>query len=193
MLGTIVEKIKGMFLDPVETFRNSRADEPVAVFTYLAALLLVYAVISALIATVISLLPIVPWKDLGLPLPVIAFFAVLIGGFVLMLVAAAWVHLWVYIFGGRNGIMATVRVIIYGHTPQLLLGWIPFLGLAFGIWALALDILGLRELQELDTMKAILVMVIAILIPLFLIILAFAFFMISSATVMVPPTNTGTR
>jgi len=190
MIEAIVEKIKGMFLNPVETFRNSRDDEPVAVFTYLAALLLVYAVISALVTLVIGLLPIdAPWKSLGLPVPAIVFFAVLIGGFVLMLIFAAWVHLWVYLFGGRKGIMATVRAIVYGHTPQLLLGWIPIVSFAFIIWSLALDILGLRELQELSTMKAILVVAIAVLIPLILLILAFAYFIVSSAGVMPVPTN----
>jgi hypothetical protein len=190
MLEPIVEKVKGLFLNPVETFRNSRDDEPGAVFTYLAALLLVYAVISGLITMVIGLLPIAaPWKSLGLPAPAIVFFAVLIGGFILMLIFAAWVHLWVYIFGGRKGIMATVRAIVYGHTPQLLLGWIPIVSFAFIIWSLALDILGLRELQELDTMKAILVMAIAVLIPLVLLILAFMYFVVSSAGMMVPPSN----
>jgi hypothetical protein len=188
MLGTIVEKVKGLLLNPVETFRNSRDDEPGTVFTYLAALLLVDAVLMAIVTFVIGMIPVIPKINLGVPLPVIIFFGVLIGGFIATLVFAAWVHLWAYIFGGRKGIMATVRAIVYGHTPQLLLGWIPFISFIFTLWSIVLDILGLRELQELSTTKAILVIAIAVIIPLILLILAIAYFMVSYAT-MVPPTN----
>jgi hypothetical protein len=191
MIDTIIAKVKGFLLEPVETFQKSRTDEPAAVLTYFAVLLLINAVLSAIVAAaVVGAVSEFAGLNIGAPLPVVVFFAVLVGGFILTLIFAAWVHLWVYLFGGRKGIMQTVYAIIYGHTPRLLLGWIPVIGFIFSLWSLALNIVGIRELQELSTMKATLVVAIAVLIPLILIILAFAYFFIASSTMTLVPAGT---
>jgi hypothetical protein len=188
MINTIVEKARGFLLKPVETFRQSRNDDPGVVFPYFIALLLVNAILSAVIAAaVVGTIPVFAGLNLGAPFPVIIFFAVLIAGFIFTLIFAAWVHLWVYFFGGRKGIMQTTNAIIYGHTPRLLFGWIPVIGFLFMLWSLILNILGIRELQELSTMQATLVVAIAVLIPLMLIILAFAYFIISSPNMVFIP------
>lgn len=183
MITTIVEKAKGLILKPVETFQQSRTDAPGMVFTYFLALLLVNAVLSAIIAAaVVNVLPVFAGLNLGAPLPVIVFIAALVGGFILTLIFAAWVHLWVYIFGGRKGIMQTVNAIIYGHTPRLLFGWIPVIGFIFTLWSLVLNIFGIRELQEISGVKATLALAIAIIIPLAIIVIAAAYFLISTVT-----------
>ena len=127
-------------------------------------------------------LPVFAGLNLGAPLPVIVFIAALVGGFILTLIFAAWVHLWVYIFGGRKGIMQTVNAIIYGHTPRLLFGWIPVIGFIFTLWSLVLNIFGIRELQEISGVKATLALAIAIIIPLAIIVIAAAYFLISTVT-----------
>jgi len=111
---------------------------------------------------------------------------------VLTLLFAAWLHLWVYLLGGRKGIMQTFKAIIYAHTPRLLLGWIPVIGFIFMLWSLVLGVLGIRELQEISTGKAILAVVIAIIIPVVIIIVLAAYFMIAYTTmsgVPTPPAN----
>jgi hypothetical protein len=125
--------------------------------------------------------------NLGAPFPIVVFFAVLVAGFIFTLIFAAWVHLWVYLLGGRKGIMETVKAIIYSHTPRLLFGWIPVLGFIFVLWSLILTIIGIRELQELSTMKAILITGIAVLIPLMIVILILAYFIISPANMVFVP------
>jgi hypothetical protein len=188
MINTIVEKARGFCLKPVETFRQSRNDDPEAVFPYFAALLLVNAILSAVIAAaVVGTIPVFAGLNLGAPFPVIIFFAVLVAGFIFSLIFAAWVHLWVYLFGGRREILQTTNAVIYGQTPRLLFGWIPVIGFLFVLWSLVLTILGIRELQELSTMKATLVVAIAVLIPLILIFLAFAYFVISSSNMVFIP------
>lgn len=188
MIDTIVEKARGFLLKPVETFQQSRDDEPGAVFLYFIALLLVNAILSSVIAaTVIGTIPALAGLNLGVPFPVIVFFAALVAGFICTLIFAAWVHLWVYLFGGRKGIMQTTNAIIYGQTPRLLFGWIPVIGFIFTLWSFVLNILGIRELQELSAMKATLVVAIAVLIPLILIILAFAYFVVSSSNMVFIP------
>jgi hypothetical protein len=193
MIDFIVTRVKGFLLKPVETFQQSRNDEPGVIFPYFAALLLINAILSAIITLIgIETMPRLAGMPEGIAIPVIVFLMALAGGFILTLIFAAWLHLWVYILGGRKGIMQTFKAIIYGHTPRLLLGWIPVIGFIFVLWSLALGILGIRELQEISTGKAILAVVIAVIIPLILILIVAAYFMTSYVTttaIPYPPIN----
>ncbi|MFZ1128749.1 YIP1 family protein [Methanoregula sp.] len=193
MIDTLVAKVKGFLLDPVETFRQSKTDAPKSVFTFFGVLLLVNAILSTIIvAAGIEAMNVFGGTTFGAALPVVVFFIVLVGGFIFTLIFAAWTHLWVYVLGGRKGIMQTVNAILYGSTPHLLLGWIPFIGIIFTLWTLVLNVLGIRELQELSTGKAILAVVIAVIIPLVIILLSAAWFMtsyMSMTEVPVPPAN----
>ena len=192
MISTLVDRVKGFFINPVETFQQSKNDEPVTVFSFFGILLLIHAVLSAIIAGIwIQRTPMfsgMPWVS---DAPLIVFFFVLVGGFICTLIFAAWLHLWVYLFGGRKGIMQTVKAIIYGHTPRLLLGWIPFIGFIFMLWSLVLSILGIRELHEMSTLKAILAVAIAVMIPVILLILAAAYFIITNTVVTAVPLPPG--
>ncbi|HNX18082.1 MAG TPA: YIP1 family protein [Methanoregula sp.] len=188
MIDSLVTKVKGFLLNPVETFRQSKNDGFQPVFVYFGVLLLINAVLSAIIAAVgIAVMPAEFSTLFGLALPVAVFLIMLVGGCILTLIFAAWLHLWVYILGGRKGIMQTINAVIYGSTPRLLLGWIPFIGILFSLWSLILGILGIRELQEMSTGKAILAFVIAIVIPLIIIILIAAWLLVSLVSVTAVP------
>ena len=193
MIDPIVTRVKGFLLKPVETFQQFKNDEPGVVFSYFAALLLLHAILSAIIALIgIETMPRYAGIPEGIAVPVIVFFMALAGGFIVTLIFAAWLHLWVYILGGRKGIMQTFKAIIYGHTPRLLLGWIPFIGFVFMLWSLVLGILGISELQEMSTGKAILAVAIAVMIPLVIILLVAAYFITSYMTttaIPYPPSN----
>jgi hypothetical protein len=97
----------------------------------------------------------------------------------------------VYLAGGRRGIMQTTAAIIYAATPGQLFSWIPLIGFIAVIWTLVLAVIGIRELQEISTGKAIVVIAIAVIIPLVIIILAAAYFMVSSSTVTPLPVSPG--
>jgi len=68
----------------------------------------------------------------------------------------------------------------------LLFGWIPFVGMLFPLWALVLNIIGIRQLHEISTGRAIgavllgivalviIVVLIVLLVVLFVVILAVA-------------------
>ena len=193
MIDTIVTKVKGFLLNPVETFQHSKNDDPGAVFTYFGLLLLIHAVLAALVSAIgIEAIPMYTTMMGGVGVPVVVFFVALVGGCIITVIFAAWLHLCVYLLGGRNGIMQTVKAILYGRTPRLLLGWIPVIGFIFGLWSLALGIVGIRELQEMSTGKAILAVAIAVIIPLIVFILLAAWFFISYMIVNgipVPPGN----
>ena len=185
MIQDMIEKGKGFLLDPVNAFRQAVADEPGTVLPYFAVLLLLNAILSALLAgAMIGTMPVPGMTEP--PGAVAVFFMILVGGFIGTLIFGAWLHLFVYILGGRRGIWQTLKAVMYGHTPFLLFGWIPFLGFLFTFWSLVLGILGIRELQEMSSLKAILAVALAVMIPLILILILAAFFMIASVTTTGP-------
>jgi len=183
MITPLVEKVKGFLLNPADAFRQTKNDEPGTVLPYFALLLLFHAAISAILLSVfmIGTSP-VPGPVTGGISGAVVFFTLLVGGFIGALVFGAWLHLWVYIFGGRRGIWPTIRTVMYGSTPSLLFGWIPFIGFIFTIWSLVLAILGISETQEISSLKSTLAVALAVMIPLILIVILAAFFMIASVT-----------
>jgi len=174
MIESIISKVKGFILNPVEAFQQSKKDDVNEVFIYFGVLLVVYSVLVA-IMSVIGFGGVMP----GGQSIVMVLISSLLGTLILTLVFAVWLHLWVYLLGGKNGIMATIKSVIYASTPELLLGWLPVIGLIFSLWSIVLGILGLRELQDISTSKAVIVYVIAVLIPVILLVMVAAFFIIS--------------
>ena len=188
MVTALVEKVKGFLTNPVDTFRQSKEEGTDAVFPYFIMLLLLHAALSAVLAALaIEILPMAGMITWGHSGPVVVFFVSLVTGFAGILVFGAWLHLWVYIFGGRRGIRQTMKAVMYGDTPFLLFGWIPFIGFVIVLWSLVLGILGIRELQETSSLKAILAVALAVMIPLILLLILAAYFMIASATATMVP------
>ena len=183
MIEEIIAKIKGFLLNPVETFQQSKDDNPKILLTYFAILLLVNSFFYTIVAYsgVGSYMGgLAPWGS-GAALSIFVF--ALFSSFVLSALFILWLHLWVYILGGRKGIMRTARAFIYAGTPEFLLGWIPYIWIIFLIWSFVLAVLGIRELHELSTAKAAVALVIAIIIPLVLLVLLAAYFFVSYMTV----------
>jgi len=182
MLDSFVEKVKGFILNPGETFQKAKADDLETVLPYFAIIVLINAILSAILSVFWVANPMYKSMMGGVAVPILVFFIVLVAEFVFTLVFAAWLHLWVYIVGGRKGIWETMKAVIYGSTPSMLLGWIPFIGILFGLWSVVLWALGVRDLHELTTGKAVAAVVIAILIPLVIILLLAAYLLTSYVT-----------
>jgi len=72
-----------------------------------------------------------------------------------------------------------IKAFAYGNTPLFLFGWIPFVGMLFPLWAWVLNIIGIRQLHEISTGRAIgavllgivALVVIVVLIVLFVVLL----------------------
>ncbi|HEX3002286.1 MAG TPA: YIP1 family protein, partial [Methanoregula sp.] len=123
----------------------------------------------------------------GFAMPVVIFFGVLIGGAIITILFSLWLHLWVYLLGGRKGIFETAKAVIYGMTPGMLFGWIPFIGFLFGLWSIVLQIIGIRELQEMSSGKALVAMIIAVMVPLIVLVLLAMYFLISTVSMSAMP------
>lgn len=117
---------------------------------------------------------------------VVLFVIMMVFGIIGVFISGAIVHIGVLIVGGKKGITQTIKAVMYGSTPGMLLGWIPIIGGLAGIWSLVLEILGIRQLQEVTTGRAIIAVIIPLVIIVILIVLlaaviaAFVFGMSSS-------------
>ena len=192
------ELMKGFLLSPVETFRTVRDTDLGDSLRYYLLLLAINAVLSAIVNLAIAGSVWMVFSDLlkqaGLAVPAVAGAGVIIVAlviiivqFVLVFIGAAWLHLFVYLLGGRRGYLETLKAITFGSTPAMLFGWIPFAGLLSGIWSLVLGIFGIRELQDLTTIKAVLVVILALMVIALIIIAIAAFFFIAYSEITPVP------
>jgi hypothetical protein len=182
------ELMKGCILAPAETFRKVRDTDYGETLAYFLVLVLINTVLS------------IPLMFLALSsmgrffggmagrfgFGTLAGFGVVIvavmmitGALLFLFIGAAWLHLWVYLFGGRRGYRETLKALAFGDTPGLLLGWIPVVGVLAGIWSLVLFILGLRELQDIPANRALGAVILAIMVPLLILVILAAFFFIA--------------
>ncbi len=189
-----LEKVKGLLLDPSKTF-DSLKDEPLEeAIKYYAIIAAIYSALFALMFAFAGSLfgSMMGFRNLGTMMgagagigAAVIFFVM----FMIFLIASAFIggailHIFVYIAGGRKGIVQTIKAGMYGSTPSLLLGWIPLVSIIAAIWSLIVEIIGIRQLHELTTGRAIL----AILIP---IILAIILAMVLAALLVAYMTSTG--
>lgn len=179
------EKIKGFLVSPVSTFQKVKDEDIGEMLKYYIVLVVIFSILWAIIiaafATVATMFMPIRIPFLGAAVggfaAAVTFIMMLIGLIVGLFIAAAIVHIFVYLLGGRKGYTQTVKALGYGMTPSLLLGWIPFIGIIFAIWALIVEILGVRELQEMSTGRAVLAVILpAIIIGIIVAIAAAVYF-----------------
>jgi hypothetical protein len=159
------EKVKGFLGAPSNTFNNVEAEALGSAVKYFTIWVVIYTILRTIVfytleRRVFQTL----WDLLGLTnaAPYIyhfdpVTFALLgvLGAFASLFIGGSWTHLFVWAFGGRKGYGNTIKAFAYGYTPVFLFGWLPFVGMLFSIWALVLNIIGIRQLHEISTGRAI--------------------------------------
>ena len=110
-------------------------------------------------------------KDFSLPVFTELLFNLAIGA-IFTLVLLPFYHLFVYIFGGRNGIKRSVQTLLYGATPTIAVSWIPIVQLLVAFYSIYVNLIGLKKLHEISTMRAVLAYMIPFLILVTLVILS---------------------
>jgi hypothetical protein len=180
----IIGRIRGFSFQPSKEFAASKEDTLTDAFKYYVSLLAILALILAIVVTIVvtAMVSKLGLSELtlmlGLPefskiAPLLgagAFVGIMAVGIIAALYIAVWLHIWVYLFGGRKGLKQTVKVITYGATPCLLLGWVPGPNIIIApIWSLLLVINGAMELHELSPGMAILAIILTILVPLIIV------------------------
>jgi hypothetical protein len=166
-------KFRGFVRNPAATFGEVREETLGGALKYTLICLVIFGAATGLVSSLpFSLTGVAMWEiwfggasdPLGSILggalswiPITVGFSV-IGGLLFIFIGGAWIHLWVYLLGERksHGYRQTVKALAYGVTPMCVVGWVPLIGgLAGGIWALVVAIIGLRELHGMTTGKAV--------------------------------------
>jgi len=166
-------KFRGFVRNPAATFGEVREETLSGALKYALICLVIFGAATGLVSSLpFTLTGVAMWEmwfggasdPLGsilggalswIPITVGSF---VVGGLLFIFIGGAWIHLWVYLLGGRksHGYRQTVKALAYGVTPVCVVGWVPLIGgLAGGIWALVVAVIGLRELHGMTTGKAI--------------------------------------
>lgn len=93
-----------------------------------------------------------------------------VASLLLIPVGGLWLHLWVYGFGCRDGMKSTFRLLLVALTPAALLGWIPGVALLGFLWSLVILFLGLQEVHHLSTLRAAMILLLTLGIPLLVLV-----------------------
>ena len=156
-------KTKGFLGAPSNTFDDVGPEALGSALKYFAIWAVIYAVLQTIVSYtlgggVFQML----WDLIGFgnailyPFPpVLVSLLTVFGAFASLFISGSWAHLFVRAFGGRKGYGNTIKAFAYGNTPVFLFGWIPFVGGLFWIWALVLNIIGIRQLHEISTGRAV--------------------------------------
>lgn len=166
----LVETIKGFLVNPVESFQKARETSLSAAYQYYVILLLIFSILFGVVLY-LQMNPIIPimtaipgMADLGgiinailAQLSILAIYLVFFVGLFSIFISGLYYHVFVILLGGEEGVVQTMKTVMYANTPALLIGWIPFVGIIGMIWSFVLFIIGLREMQKVSLVSAILI------------------------------------
>jgi hypothetical protein len=79
--------------------------------------------------------------------------------FLLMMVKlpffVAFFHAFSVLLGGKGGLGASLRLVVYAGTPAMLFGWVPYSDFIFGLWVGFLYVPALRHLHGVRWGRAV--------------------------------------
>src|SRR3989338_7305919 len=141
-----IKKIESIIKTPVKFFNQAKNEKNLKdAFFYYGLLSLVSMFgFSAVYFFAYSSLMAIPYANLlGIPSqdfnPITNYFLSLISIFISTFI----IHLFVRLLKGKGRYVETFKAYAYGSTPSLLLGWVPVIGIVFGLWSIYLIIKGL--------------------------------------------------
>jgi len=106
--------------------------------------------ISMFISGFFEEFPMLQWVSL----PILFVFIPLFG-FLTLLISSLFVHIFVLIFGGRQGLKQTIKALAYSSTPAVLSAWLPPILALSIVWSLILLWIGIRKLQKMNRIMTI--------------------------------------
>jgi len=181
MLEDMIQHVKGLLIQPVNTFADLKNSSLSSSFQHYVILLLIYSVLLGIVSAVNALLSFydmfmhvvsIPFfgsflitkieilKPLFVDWSLIIVYLFFIFLFFGIFIKGCFLHVFVLLFGGEQGIVKTIQIIMYAATPFFLLGWIPYISVIGLLWAIVLCVIGLHIVQQLPMWKAIAVLII---------------------------------
>lgn len=99
-------------------------------------------------------------------------------GIIATFVFGGIIHLSAKLFKGKGNYLSTFKALVYGSTPAVLFGWIPFVGIIPSIYSLYLEIKGLSRLHQFSFVRGLLALIVGgIVSGIIIVIIAFLFFL----------------
>lgn len=177
------EKVKGFLLEPSKTFDATKGENLNEAIKYYVVIAAIYSALFVVLLAFVGTLfgSMMGGRNLGMLMgagaggAIIFFVLFMIFTIIAAFIGGAILHIFVYIVGGRKGISQTIKAVMYGSTPGLLLGWIPIIGFIAALWSLVLEILGIRQHHEITTGRAILAVFLPGIILIIILILLWNF------------------
>lgn len=160
--GSLFQKVKGFLIEPLKTYDASKEDTLGEATKYFVILVIIFALLNIILSG--------EFFPLGLKGALLIGMVTLIPRIVFIFIYGAILHIGVYIVGGKNGISQTIKALMYAYTPALLFTVIVtfflngILIFVIWLWGLLLVILGIRQLQEITTNRALIAVLIAVFI-----------------------------
>ncbi len=159
----IIPDAFGIIKRPLTTLREikKRSLSEVFVFIFLTAFFYSVLLSAAIFFDIEPIINYDYFKETGLlNLIFLMYFLTIINFFV----NAVFIHIFVIIVEGKNGLFESLKAVCYSSSPALFLGWIPVVGIITGIWALIIQTAALRELHDISTGRAVLAMILPYII-----------------------------
>ena len=156
-------KVMGFLGAPLNTFSNVQAEALGTALKYFTIWVVIFAILRTVVFYTVERQAFQAfWNLLGLSdgtlylfHPVKFALLAVLGAFASLFISGSLTHLFVWAFGGRKGYGNTIKAFGYGNTPLFLFGWIPFVGMLLWIWTVVLDVVGIRQLHEISTGRAV--------------------------------------
>ncbi len=170
---SLKDKIKNVILNPSVFFERIKYEKGIMeAFKYLAILSLINLFVG--IASFTFSIPSIIYYFSGIAnIPFLAGvkflipFITYIFGIIFSFIWAGIVHIFTRIVRGKGKYADSYKAIVYGATPTLLLGWIPFVGFVANLYSLYLQLKGISKLHQISMLRALVAIVV---IPLLIII-----------------------
>jgi hypothetical protein len=186
-----VEKIKGLLFEPSKTFDTLRESSLRDALKHYFVLSTISSILFAILFSFVannylgSAIRVLKGTAFGIFFGqygfIYIFIIILISSIIGVFLSGTFLHISIYIVGGRKGYFNTLKAVMYGQTPALLLGWIPYISFISIIWSLIVEFVGIHRLQELTIRRTILAFLIFLLISVVLAIATVAALFISIA------------
>lgn len=168
MVPSLTDKLVGFIVRPVETFRALRGESLKDAASYFLLLLVFTSVLAGLMVYLGftrvngSVLGITLGPSAGILSFVWAALFFYLWGLFTLVVWSVVLQIGAQALGGRGEFADAFKAAAYAQTPFLLFGWIPIIGwLITELWAVALTVIGVRELYRVESGKAVAVAVVA--------------------------------
>jgi len=220
MIKKILQKAWEFLQHPVETFRISKDDRFTEVLTYYLILFFLDIVLTLVFSSGdLVMLAKRGFPNVGGTIDPFMFFLIIFGndlfrtlflGTLGLLTGGILIHIGVYLTGGRKGMKKTFMALMYGLTPYLVTSWITSLVSQVGIggdiiafsgvviivgWTIVVIFYGVRELQEISSERAGVVVAVPLVVLPFIAVVLFTLVvllswgqgMVYSREMMAPP------